>query len=91
MIKVSIIGREKPMGKNEGVKVALMCYGFLSQREVSAIINKIAEVFSRHATGVEEDTYYETILGALDFHESDNENSIEFDYRPDEGEESVEK
>ena len=49
MIKVSIMGREKPMEKNEGVSVALMAYGFLSQVEVSAIISKIAEVFSSRA------------------------------------------
>lgn len=84
MIKVSIMGREKPMEKNEGVSVALMAYGFLSQVEVSAIICKIAEVFSSRAPGDKEDLFYSVILGALDFHEHKEENSIEIDYRPEE-------
>ena len=84
MIKVSIMGREKPMRKNEAVSVALTAYGFLSQSEISAIISKIAEVFSSHTPGDTEDLFYSVILGALDFHENGKENSIEIEYRPEE-------
>ena len=84
MIKVSIMGREKPSEKNEVVSVALTDYGFLSQSEISAIISKIAEVFSSHVPGDTEDLFYSVILGALDFHENKKENSIEIDYRPEE-------
>lgn len=84
MVKVTIIGRENPMRKNEMVSVALSTYGFLSQTEISAIISKIAEVFSSHIPGDTEDLFYSVILGALDFHENGKENSIEIDYRPEE-------
>jgi len=84
MVKVSIMGRENPMQKNEAVTVALSTYGYLSQSEVSAIICKIAEVFSSHAPGDTENLFYSVILGALDLHENKKENSIEIDYRPEE-------